>query len=112
MILCWNEGQSSAIHDHSDSHCFLKVLKGSLMEIKYVLPKEESSISNKLSVLEPSVSAVGIYHDSNEENVEQNGQPLQELSRTTVYENQVCYINGKTQLITTDKGWKKNNIKF
>lgn len=89
MILCWNEGQSSAIHDHADSHCFLKVLKGSLLEVKYKLPDEEPTV---ISSMEPNVSAdIGIY---NEANTEQHGQPLQEICRTPAYENQVCYING------------------
>lgn len=93
MILCWNEGQSSAIHDHADSHCFLKVLQGSLMEVKYHLPNEEST---SISKMEPNMPAdIGIYHGNNDESNEQHGQPLQELSRTTVHENQVCYINGK-----------------
>ena len=25
MLLCWGEGHSSAVHDHSDAHCFMKV---------------------------------------------------------------------------------------
>ena len=36
MILCWGEGHGSAIHDHSDSHCFMKILKGELAEVRYV----------------------------------------------------------------------------
>lgn len=96
MILCWNESQSSAIHDHADSHCFLKVLKGSLMEVKYVFPNEDLT---NITKLEPNIPTgdIGAYNgDNNEEesSSEQHGQPLQELSRTTVHENQVCYING------------------
>lgn len=25
MVLCWGEGQGSAVHDHADAHCFMKV---------------------------------------------------------------------------------------
>lgn len=25
MLLCWSQGQGSAIHDHANSHCFMKV---------------------------------------------------------------------------------------
>ncbi|GBP88327.1 Cysteine dioxygenase type 1 [Eumeta japonica] len=35
MILCWGPGHASAIHDHADSHCFMKLLSGSLEEIRY-----------------------------------------------------------------------------
>jgi hypothetical protein len=63
------------------------------MEVKYVIPSEEST---NIAKLEPNLPAdIGMYQESNDENSEQHGQPLQELSRTTVHENQVCYINGK-----------------
>ena len=26
IVLCWDSGQGSSIHDHGDSHCFMKVL--------------------------------------------------------------------------------------
>lgn len=92
MILCWNEGQSSAIHDHADSHCFLKVLKGGLMEVKYAFPQEQQSISH----MEPNVPAHIGHHDDEEH--EHNEEQLQELCRTTVHENDVCYINDNIAL--------------
>jgi len=27
MLLCWGEGHVSSVHDHADSHCFMKVLQ-------------------------------------------------------------------------------------
>ena len=33
MLLCWAEGNQSAIHDHADAHCFVKVLDGGLREV-------------------------------------------------------------------------------
>lgn len=90
MILCWNEGQTSAIHDHADSHCFLKVLKGGLMEVKYATPNDDAT---SISHMEPNIPAdIGKYHGSEEH--EHHEEQLQELSRATLYENQVCYING------------------
>ncbi|XP_026332013.1 cysteine dioxygenase [Hyposmocoma kahamanoa] len=38
MIICWGPGHASAIHDHADSHCFMKVLSGELEEIRYEWP--------------------------------------------------------------------------
>ncbi|CAG9134178.1 unnamed protein product [Plutella xylostella] len=38
MILCWAGGHASAIHDHADSHCFMKMLSGSLEEVRYDWP--------------------------------------------------------------------------
>ncbi|RVE43281.1 hypothetical protein evm_012072 [Chilo suppressalis] len=38
MVLCWGPGHASAIHDHADSHCFMKLLHGSLEEVRYDWP--------------------------------------------------------------------------
>src|SRR5437899_2784710 len=35
MVICWNSGQRSCIHDHPSNGCFLKVLKGDLIEESY-----------------------------------------------------------------------------
>ncbi|XP_061190959.1 cysteine dioxygenase type 1-like [Saccostrea echinata] len=38
MILCWNTGQESPIHNHPNSHCFMKTLKGEVFEQLYRNP--------------------------------------------------------------------------
>lgn len=40
MALCWGEGHGSAIHDHADAHCFMKMLQGTLQEVRFDWPKE------------------------------------------------------------------------
>ena len=85
MILCWNEGHASAIHDHADSHCFMKMLKGQLMETRYAWPKDAT-------VTEDSKADIGSGQPAGEE-VEYNGDELEELSRSTLETNGVCYIN-------------------
>lgn len=40
MALCWGEGHGSAIHDHADAHCFMKMLQGTLQEIRFDWPNE------------------------------------------------------------------------
>jgi len=40
MILCWGPGMGSSIHDHTDSHCFVKILQGSLLETQYEWPSK------------------------------------------------------------------------
>lgn len=87
MILCWNEGQSSSVHDHADSHCFMKVLKGGLTEVKYSWPEEKSLISS----FEPQCADISAYQNEDE-------QQLQEISRSTMNTNDVCYINGNFKL--------------
>ncbi|XP_044746788.1 cysteine dioxygenase type 1 [Coccinella septempunctata] len=41
MLLCWGEGHGSGIHDHANSHCFMKVLQGSIEEVKFAWPTSE-----------------------------------------------------------------------
>lgn len=33
MVLCWGEGHGSAIHDHANAHCIMKILQGELCEV-------------------------------------------------------------------------------
>lgn len=40
IVLCWNNGQASSIHDHAGSHCFMKCLDGILAEELYECPDE------------------------------------------------------------------------
>lgn len=90
MILCWNEGQTSAIHDHADSHCFMKVLKGGLTEVKYLMPNANNT---DIAHMEPNIPAdIGKYHHPSEEEHHPEEQ-LTEIGRTTLHENGVCYIN-------------------
>ncbi|TMW42993.1 hypothetical protein DOY81_011927 [Sarcophaga bullata] len=73
MILCWGEGHGSTIHDHSDSHCFMKMLKGELTETRYSWPEDQAV---------------------QEQNKQQESQDaLQVLSQRTMGLNDVAYIN-------------------
>jgi len=40
MILAWGEGHASSIHDHSNSHCFMKMLHGELVESRFAWPTD------------------------------------------------------------------------
>jgi len=35
IMLCWNTGQASSIHDHAGAHCFMKLMHGKLQEDLY-----------------------------------------------------------------------------
>nr|XP_054751619.1 cysteine dioxygenase type 1-like [Lytechinus pictus] len=50
MVLCWSEGQGSSIHSHSDAHCFMKVLDGTLQESMFAWP-EDSKKKNAMTQL-------------------------------------------------------------
>lgn len=79
MTLCWGEGHGSAIHDHANSHCFMKMLQGSLEEVRFAWPKE-------------------------------GGTELEEIGRTPLKLNDVCYINGTcTKLKVTLTVYRNTN---
>ncbi|CAB3983582.1 cysteine dioxygenase type 1 [Paramuricea clavata] len=40
ILLCWGEGQGSGVHDHSGSHCFMKIMEGQLVETLFAWPHD------------------------------------------------------------------------
>lgn len=38
LLLVWTPGKASPIHDHADSHCIMKVLKGRIHETRFATP--------------------------------------------------------------------------
>lgn len=85
MILCWGPGHGSAIHDHADSHCLMKMLSGELSEVRYDWPKVQASTIESGEIFNATV---------NEDDEIVNGEELIEISRYTLENNEVCYING------------------
>jgi len=51
LILVWTPGKTSPIHDHANSHCVMKVLKGSLKETLYTWPDRNVVNAGKPSPL-------------------------------------------------------------
>lgn len=92
MIICWGEAHGSAIHDHADSHCFMKMLQGELREIRYAWPTNNT----KKFIEECETKEIGNYDD---EEINYNSDELMELSRSTLDMSGVCYINGKKKKI-------------
>uniref|UniRef100_A0A1I7YZ71 Cysteine dioxygenase n=1 Tax=Steinernema glaseri TaxID=37863 RepID=A0A1I7YZ71_9BILA len=41
IVLCWGPGMGSSVHDHTDAHCFVKILQGELTETRYNWPASE-----------------------------------------------------------------------
>ncbi|XP_023707343.1 cysteine dioxygenase type 1 [Cryptotermes secundus] len=79
LILCWGEGHGSAIHDHADAHCFMKVLQGSLNEVRFAWP-ERNRIAREECV------------DNRDDN-SRDHKVLKETSREQLHLNEVTYIN-------------------
>jgi len=40
MILCWQAGQQSSIHNHEGQDCWMAVLEGDIEEVRYPMPEE------------------------------------------------------------------------
>ncbi|EDW01727.1 cysteine dioxygenase type 1 [Drosophila grimshawi] len=77
LILCWGEGHSSSVHDHADSHCFMKMLKGELREKRYRYPNR------------PDNDRV----QQQEQHGEIDDRSLVEMGETPIPLNDVAYIN-------------------
>jgi cysteine dioxygenase len=72
LILVWSPGRGSAIHDHANAHCVMKVLKGNLQETLYTWPDQDK-----------------VQHG-------QSSPP--EVTKVTTYgENQVTYMSDKVR---------------
>lgn len=87
MILCWNEGKSSPIHDHAGAHCIMKVLAGELTETQYDWPRSKST--------------GGLISPTSDSETEPCDQSVPTLPRMTVKKetalgrNQATYIHGR-----------------
>ncbi|KAL4974447.1 RmlC-like cupin domain-containing protein [Aspergillus desertorum] len=73
LILVWSPGRGSAIHDHANAHCVMKILRGTLQETLYTWPDQDKV---------------------------QHGQPSPpQVTKVTRYsENQVTYMSDKLGL--------------
>lgn len=69
LILCWNPGMESVIHDHNQSHCFMKVVTGKIVETRYHTHVTPHASANN------------------------NGQALKQLTQQTMSEQNVTFIN-------------------
>ncbi|KAL4896649.1 RmlC-like cupin domain-containing protein [Aspergillus ambiguus] len=73
LILVWSPGRGSAIHDHANAHCIMKILKGSLRETLYDWPDQDKVKHGQAS-------------------------PPRITKETTYGENQVTYMSDKLGL--------------
>lgn len=64
LILVWNPGRGSLIHDHANAHCIVKVLKGSIRETQYEWPSHPDEELHVKSVKDYGVDQVSYMSDS------------------------------------------------
>ncbi|PLB49803.1 cysteine dioxygenase type I [Aspergillus steynii IBT 23096] len=55
LLLVWNPGKGSPVHDHANAHCIMKVLAGELMETVYHAPETEVDKSAPLRLKSQTV---------------------------------------------------------
>ena len=97
MTLCWGEGHGSAIHDHANAHCFMKVLEGRF-KIVFLINMYFWFIFLFVGTLSevrfswPDDSKTDTSSTDNHEKQEESA--LQEIKRTELHKNEVAYING------------------
>ncbi|XP_061726292.1 cysteine dioxygenase type 1 [Cydia pomonella] len=94
MILCWGAGHASPIHDHADSHCFMKILSGNLEEVRYDWPEHvQPEVLKKLK----NKSCCDKMEDQDgclcEEDGVYDAGDMKEIGRARLSLNDVCYIN-------------------
>ncbi|KAI8941116.1 Cysteine dioxygenase [Plenodomus lindquistii] len=72
LILVWGPNKGSMVHDHSNAHCIMKILKGSLQETRYDWPT--------------------VSQNNHED------RPLDVISEKTYQKDQVTYMSDKLGL--------------
>lgn len=97
LILVWNPGKSSPIHDHANAHCVMKILKGTLKETLYSWPCQHGD--NAASCAQPSEGDC----PSTKHTCSATSQSLEpaalHMQRDTPYErDQVTYMSDKIGL--------------
>lgn len=81
----------SPIHDHSGSHCIMKILDGELQETQYEWPSMSGDGGAPLSDITETVDHAGPLSDDQNKN-----NPLVVTQQTVLRPNEVAYINGMT----------------
>jgi len=62
MMLCWGENHGSSIHDHANSHCFVKVLNGALKETRFAWPNESEPENEMRRIGEETFEKDGVTY--------------------------------------------------
>ncbi|CAG8623265.1 32099_t:CDS:2, partial [Racocetra persica] len=62
IVMGWDYGVASPIHNHPNSHCILKVLAGTLVEFKYSLPNRMSQQSMGSNVIPMNLIEKATYN--------------------------------------------------
>ncbi|KAG0339687.1 Cysteine dioxygenase [Podila humilis] len=83
MILAWPETTGSAIHDHSGSHCLMKILDGELQETQYHWPEKIVNESENIDS--------GMGSDNSDD--EDHSGPMTVKRKTILRRDEVAYMS-------------------
>jgi len=64
ILLCWGEGHGSAIHDHANSHCFMKMMQGELVEVRFAWPEDGQEKMKEIGRTRLPLNSVCYINDS------------------------------------------------
>jgi len=78
LILCWGKSHGSSIHDHSNAHCFVKVLDGQLKETLFDWPASSATNATEMNGNKPT----------------DEHQPLRHIAVNHYKKDGVTYIDG------------------
>ncbi|MDX2306146.1 MAG: cysteine dioxygenase family protein [Microscillaceae bacterium] len=69
LVLCWQPGQGSPIHNHADRGCVLKVLGGELLETRYFSEENIRETSLQLNQITYIDNHIGLHKIENRSQV-------------------------------------------
>jgi len=95
LILCWQPGHKSAVHDHRESGCWMRMLKGQLTETRYKVADTKSQ---------------GSPCERGEDGFALNEEHLVKLSDRTYQAGDVFYINNNLGLHSVHNPGKEQAI--
>ncbi|KAF9956331.1 Cysteine dioxygenase [Modicella reniformis] len=90
MILAWPETTGSAIHDHSGSHCLMKILDGRLQETLYHWPDKVINESDNPDS--------GMGSDNSDDEEKEKDAAMKIKKETILKRNKVAYMHDKLGL--------------
>lgn len=64
LVLVWTPGKGSAIHDHANAHCIVKMLQGSLRETLYDMPNGEDHDMHVTRVTDIGTNGISYMSDT------------------------------------------------
>lgn len=82
MVLCWNKGKSSPIHDHPCDGCWVKVLQGTIEESRYVQDEQTQRLT-ETHKMRCSKDEISFMHDSM--GLHKIGNPSQDIDAITLH---------------------------